>query len=228
MQRPIVISAILIAGAGAVALMARDAATRHAVLDATRDLAQATDIVAGRLVAAIERAYARTPLAVAAFAFGLMLPFAGLVTWLLRLCARFAARLLSQPADEARDTSQPHPVTIGWLDVGRDSPRRIRLAQDLHRIGQDADCDIRIDGEETGVLHAVIRRTPEREYHLIDISGSAEPAIRLNGAGIRMATLRDGDTITAGEMHAIFRHGSSGSAATRPSLRTGPPSGTHG
>ncbi len=95
---------------------------------------------------------------------------------------------------------------VGWLDVGRDSPRRIRLAGDLHRIGQDADCDIRIDGAETGALHAVIRRTPEREYHLIDISGSAEPAIRLNGAGFRIATLRDGDTITAGGMHAIFRH----------------------
>jgi hypothetical protein len=228
MQRRVVISAILIAGAGLVALTVRDDANKLAALQAVREISSAADAAAGRFASAIERAYARAPLAVVAFAFGLVLPVAGLVTWQLRLCARLVARSLSRPVHEPPDATPPLRAAVGWLDIGRDSPRRIHLAADLHRIGQDADCDIRIDGAGTGALQAVIRRTPEREYHLIDMSGPSEPAIRLNGASFRVATLRDGDTITAGEMHAIFRHTSNWPLATPTSSRTRPPSGSLG
>lgn len=228
MQRRVVISAILIAGTAAAALMSRDEATRHAVLDASRDAALAAEFAARRFTDALERAYARAPLAVLAFGFGLVLPIAGLAAWLLRLSARFIARLLSRPAAVARDAEVAHPGSVGWLDIGRDNPRRIRLARELHQIGHDADCDIRLDGAVAGTLHAVIRRTPEREYHLIDISGTAEPAIHLNGAGCRMATLRDGDTITGGGMHAIFRHGAAWPTAAQSPVRTGPPDGFNG
>lgn len=171
---------------------------------------------------AIERALARSPVAIIGVGFGLALPVLGIIACairgLWRMAQRFGAKRRDEPrtdmqAATANDKAPPSPRTgpvrpgPGWLDVTRPAPRQIPLASEIHRIGQDADSDLRIDGPDISGTHALIRRTPEREFHLIDVSGGPLALIAVNGELKRQVKLRDGDRIAVGSTQAVFRHG---------------------
>ncbi len=192
------------AGLALGGLAARNGSGPHELSLAT----QASDLVAATaavLSHAIERALARSPAAMIGIAFGLALPVVGVTLLLVRWLAAAALSLRLTQAQTARpEAPDSGPV---WLEVQRPRRHRILLGAELHRIGRDADSDLHVSGPDIADTHALIRRTSEQEFHLIDVSGAAGALIEINGQRRRQAALRDGDQIAVGSTQAIFHHG---------------------
>lgn len=186
------------AGAEARAVIALSDATHH------------IEIWSAAVTRAALKAADRNPAAAIAIAFGLALPVIGLVAWLVRTIVGRTGRLLrrigQEPDREPRTAPLPS-ARSGWLEVERPAPRRVSLTTELHRIGRDADSDTRVTGPHIAATHALIRRTPEREFHLIDVSGEASPIVEVNGQPCRRTALRDGDRIAVGGTSLVFRDG---------------------
>ncbi|MFM9941998.1 MAG: FHA domain-containing protein [Hyphomicrobiaceae bacterium] len=179
------------------------------------------------LTEAIDRAHIRTPAAVMVLAFGLTLPVVGLLLLILRWIGSVAGATPRLERTVAATVAPDRgPV---WLEVERPAPRNIPLAAEIHRIGRDADSEITVVGTDIAETHALIRRTPEQEFHLIDVSGAPNALIEINGERRWRAALRDGDRIAVGSTVAVFHHGVSNprppsrhTPRMQPELRTHP------
>lgn len=69
-------------------------------------------------------------------------------------------------------------------------------------IGAAATCDLRLGGEAMPALHSLITL----EDHEIELESiAAEPVLRINGAPVQGAILRDGDVIEIGEVELTAR-----------------------
>jgi pSer/pThr/pTyr-binding forkhead associated (FHA) protein len=72
------------------------------------------------------------------------------------------------------------------------------------RIGRHEDNDIRLTDSSVHRHHAVIERTPEEAFVIIDISGKDGNGVRINGARTAQAQLADGDVIELGRAKMKF------------------------
>ncbi|MEO1281254.1 MAG: FHA domain-containing protein [Pseudomonadota bacterium] len=75
---------------------------------------------------------------------------------------------------------------------------------DLLRIGREADNDIVLGSKTVHRYHAVIRRTRDAGYVLVDLSGTGGNGVHLNGERILDGQLRDGDQIVLGTARLKF------------------------
>ncbi len=165
----------------------------------------------------VDRSYRRSPAAIAVAAAGLALPLLGLVMLIARRIARAIARHRTTPAYLAAPSPQ---AGTAWLELDGATHRRMHLRAELSRIGRDADNDLTVTGPGIAATHAIIQRTPERDYLVVDVSGDIDPGLTVNGARCRHATLVDGDRIAFGPAAVTFRNGgpgNSGSIASHPS-----------
>jgi len=78
------------------------------------------------------------------------------------------------------------------------------LAGQVIRIGRHEDNDIRLTDSSVHRHHAVIERTPEEAFVIIDISGKDGNGVRINGTRTAQAQLADGDVIELGRARMKF------------------------
>jgi hypothetical protein len=145
----------------------------------------------------------RAPAVVTGLAAILMVPLLGTAVMGLRRTKRRAARQLKRTGPAKRSHELPRLARV-WIDV--DGPRRtrMRLSGEMLRIGRDEDNDLQL--EEAGVqrYHAVIQRTPDAEFVLLDVSGSKGRGTIVNGRRQSRARLNDGDQIQFGRTRVTF------------------------
>lgn len=232
-----VVLAVIVAATG---LWLGGATLRERLVDGSlvsvETLSLYAELASSKLRVAIERALVKDPVALIGVAFGLMLPVVGVLAVLLRWSRRMIGfgrgptmAALVEPAEPPTLAShRPRPGPC-WLDVTGAHARRIPLIAEIHRIGRDIDNDLRVAGPDIAATHALIRRTPEHEFHLIDVSGDPRSLLEVNGELKRQVRLRDGDRIGVGGVEAIFHHGYlpsqpgwSHSARPAPESRTTP------
>ncbi|MEO1206538.1 MAG: FHA domain-containing protein [Pseudomonadota bacterium] len=119
-------------------------------------------------------------------------------------------------ADDVTGRTAPNPagskleVSTGGV---RDDNGRLGDAQpdvyvfakgDMLRIGRESDNDIVLRSQTVHRYHAVVRRTRDAGYVLMDLSGAGGNGIQLNGERILDAQLRSGDKIVLGMAQLKF------------------------
>ena len=102
----------------------------------------------------------------------------------------------------------------------------IMFSGEMLRIGRHSDNDIALDHASVHRHHALIQRTPDQEFVLVDLTAGTGNVLLLNDRRVDRAALRDGDRITLGSAAVIFHRGAEapvGSLAPsiiRPSRRS--------
>ncbi|MEL7049272.1 MAG: FHA domain-containing protein, partial [Pseudomonadota bacterium] len=113
----------------------------------------------------------------------------------------------SQPSgidrDDRKAGGEAHKLPAGASGAAR--PEIYPFIQgDLLRIGREADNDIILKSKTVHRYHAVIRRSRDAGYVLIDLSGEGGNGVYVNGHRIHDAQLQDGDEFTLGKARLKF------------------------
>jgi hypothetical protein len=167
----------------------------------------------GQAFALFEEAYLRAPTLVLALTALLILPAVALIsvatravrTYRSRRVARRAARRGTDVDGASGDMLDAAGLPLrsqAWLTV--DGMGTVALAGQLARIGRHRDNDIRLADRSVHRRHAVIERTPEEAFVLIDVSGDARGGVRVNGQRTERVQLADGDVIELGRSRLKF------------------------
>ena len=154
--------------------------------------------------------YARAPALLIALCAFVVLPAVALLSLLVQLMAgrrrRWAAIRAAQlraadaePVGDMPATSEmPLWSEEAWLTVDGPGLRTLPLDSRLIRIGRDQENDVRLPDASVHRYHAVIERTPEAVFEIVDISGEDGNGVLINGARQSRARLCDGDVIKLG------------------------------
>ena len=158
--------------------------------------------------------YARAPALLIALCAFVVLPAVALLSLLVqwmagrrrRWAAIRAAQLRAADAEPVGDMPAHSEMPLwseeAWLTV--DGPgygpglRTLPLDSRLIRIGRDQENDVRLPDARVHRYHAVIERTPQAAFEIVDISGEDGNGMLINGARQSRARLCDGDVITLG------------------------------
>lgn len=178
-----------------------------------------------RVVDAVRRASARVAEAYEQSPVMVMgLGLAGALPWLATFIAimRALRRRAERRAIRAAPVIEPERLADkAWIDIG-DGADRVQLAfrGEILRIGRHSDNDIALEHNAVHRHHALIQRTPDDEFMLMDLTAGTGNAPLLNGRPVAHAALRDGDRIVLGEAILTFHLGAEAPAASvRPEAR---------
>jgi len=159
---------------------------------------------AGWLQRSVQRGFERQPAMMLAGALALALPTVALLAALMRGVWRLARR---------RERERPgEPVTSGrrtstaWIELETQRGTPIRIGE-LARLGSDDDCEIVVGGAGLAETHALIQRTSDYEFIIVDVSANEGAGVAVNGKPAHRSRLRDGDLIEIGAARAVFRLG---------------------
>jgi hypothetical protein len=166
--------------------------------------------------ALVEAGYARAPALVIALSAFIVLPVVALGSYLVHTAARrraqgAAIRAAQQRADTTEaaspmpaEQSMPLWAHEAWLTLEDGGTGTLPLAGQTIRIGRHQDNDIRLPDTTVHRYHAVIERTPEEAFVIVDLSGKQGNGIRINGERLARAQLNDGDVIELGRTRLKF------------------------
>lgn len=176
------------------------------------------------LAAALQAAYARAPAVVVGLGGLAAVP----VLVLLVLMSRGASRLARWLAGSGAVRTVRHaraverPSADAWIELAGRGREPVPIAGELLRIGRDVDNDLVLAGHDLESFHAVIARTPDAGFVVVDTSGGAGsgPGIAVNGRRLASSPLVDGDRIALGETAIIFHRGAR--AANAPAAPASP------
>jgi hypothetical protein len=183
---------------------------------------------AWRTGAQIVEAYQRYPVLVLGLAIAGALPLlAGIVALGRATRRRREKAVVRTPAvsdDRARIGDK------AWIEIapgagGTSAP--VLFSGELLRIGRHSDNDIALDHASVHRHHALIQRTPDQEFVLVDLTAGTGNVLLLNDRRVDRAALRDGDRITLGATGVTFHLGAEAPAgslapAANPSSRRTP------
>jgi hypothetical protein len=93
-----------------------------------------------------------------------------------------------------------------WIEVG-EGTAPVVFSGELLRIGRHSDNDIALDHASVHRHHALIQRTPDDEFILIDLTAGQGNKPLLNGKAVERAWLAAGDRISLGDAELTFRLG---------------------
>jgi FHA domain len=154
--------------------------------------------------------YKRAPALLIALCAFVVLPVVALISLLVqwtagrrrRSAAIRAAELRAADAEPVGDMPAASEMPLwceeAWLTVEGPGPRTLPLDSRLIRIGRDQENDVRLPDATVHRYHAVIERTPEAAFVIVDISGEEGNGVLINGARQSRARLCDGDVIKLG------------------------------
>ena len=140
--------------------------------------------------------------------------FALVIVPLIALAMLFARRLGNAWASgqantlrarRAADAAALPRLANAWIDVDGPGRRRLRIAGELVRIGRDEENDLRLEDPNVHRHHALIQRTADAEFVILDVSGMRGNGLAVNGRRLARASLRDGDLIELGTTRVRFR-----------------------
>lgn len=164
---------------------------------------------AWRAGAQVAELYQRSPILVIGLAIAGALPLLAGIVALGRALRRRRETAVTRPAAPVSEG-----VRIGdkaWIEFARESdgasPAPVIFAGEMLRLGRHSDNDIALDHASVHRHHALIQRTPDQEFVLVDLTAGTGNVLLLNDRSVDRAALRDGDRITLGEAVVTFHIG---------------------
>jgi len=180
----------------------------HAISNQDRQTSAGAALASAR--ALLAAGYERAPALLIALCAFVVLPVVALISLLVqwmagrrrRGAAIRAAELRAVAAEPVGDMPAASEMALwpeaAWLTVDGPGPRTLALDSRLIRIGRDADNDVHLPDATVHRYHAVIERTPEAAFVIVDVSGEHGNGVLINGARQSRARLCDGDVIKLG------------------------------
>jgi hypothetical protein len=160
-------------------------------------------------LALIQEAYLRAPTLVLALTALLVLPAVALISAATRAVRGYRSRRAAALSAGADSVPGDMPDAAGlpmrsqaWLTV--DGAGTVALAGQVARIGRHRDNDIRLADRSVHRRHAVIERTPDEAFLIVDVSGRNGGGVRVNGRRTERVQLSDGDVIELGRARLKF------------------------
>jgi hypothetical protein len=151
----------------------------------------------------IRQRLAHNPTLQLAGQFALMVSAVGVLAGLSRGIGRFRARRAFTSAAVAAEVNAPHAAA--WIEAPDGGGAPVTVGE-LLRIGDGDDCELALETAPAIGTCAIIQRTADCEYILLDVSaGGARLAV--NGAPSSRCRLIDGDRIEIGAARMVFRTG---------------------
>lgn len=159
-------------------------------------------------VTRVGQGYGRTPEMILGLGLALGLPVLWMISAMVRASARAYRRRqrLQSLRPAMRGSAMPANDGPAFLEISEGEGRRtLHLAHELTRIGCDRENEVPIDLRGVDQLHALIRRTFEADYLIVDVSRRGGPGVTINGERRRASRLKDGDCIGLGTAAVTFR-----------------------
>jgi FHA domain len=178
-------------------------------------LVAAFDWASNHARAILAAAYERAPALVMVLAALLIIPLTALVVLMAHAAHlgwrnRIERRTRSQPTPTFHPTRNatsadvpPWPVRA-WIAVDGMADTVLPDKQGLVRIGRHEDNDITLPHATVHRHHALIHRTPQSEYVIVDLSGRDGNGVLVNGHRQTEARLKAGDRIILGDINLRF------------------------
>jgi hypothetical protein len=139
----------------------------------------------------------------------LVLPAVALMAAASRAVRRYKSRRAAVRAGEAASMAGDMPDSAGlparsqaWLTI--DGVGTVALAGQIARIGRHRDNDIHLHDRSVYRHHAVIERTPDEAFLIVDVTGKDGSGVRVNGQRAERVQLSDGDVIEIGRAKLKF------------------------
>jgi hypothetical protein len=202
--------AALVIGAGALALS--DPAATVVLLRTAHDhLATGSAWLVRAATVSALTLHGREPIVALALIGAVLVP---LLALLGRACRRGVAAVpaWAPSSDGTPPDGRRRPGQVAWLaDPGL--PQRREMGE-LVRIGATEDCDI-VTAEGPPGIGALIQRTHDCEFFILDVGVNDGPRATVNGRPVRRARLSDGDRIEIGGFSATFRQPPRGAIVPR-------------
>ncbi len=176
------------------------------------DLQQVLEAAASRLDDMIRSGFARQPAAMLGIAGAAAVPMIALAAALFRVIGR--ARSRTVPASGRRDGAHGREwpaAGAAWIEIENRRGGRLDIGE-LTRIGRSVDCDLALGDASVDHTHALIRRTSDRGFVIIDVSAGDGAGVAVNGRRLRQGRLRDGDRIDLGAQCVVFHQAKVGVA----------------
>jgi hypothetical protein len=162
----------------------------------------------------VQDGYQRAPALVLVFSALLVLPVVAVISFVVHSTRRRRRREAALRAAQRRadagvkdmpgGAGAPAWPSQAWLTIEGARGGTMPLAGQVIRIGRHEDNDIRLADSSVHRHHAVIERTPEEAFVIIDVSGKEGNGVRINGARTAQAQLADGDVIELGRAKLKF------------------------
>lgn len=166
--------------------------------------------VVGQGIALLDSAYQRAPILVLVLSALVILPAVALISYAAHARSRRAAFRAAQRRAESGALIKEAPAAApawalqAWLTIEGRASGTMPLAGHHIRIGRHEDNDIRLADRSVHRHHAVIERTTEEVFVIVDVSGKDGSGVRINGAPSPRAQLADGDVIELGRAKLRF------------------------
>lgn len=146
--------------------------------------------------------FAETPAIVLGVAMALAIPP-------LAILGSFLRRGPGDKAVEFDDVPRSVPAR-GWQIEGslieaENGGDRHTIGHGLVRIGREDDNDVQLVHNTVHRYHAIIERTPEAEFVVMDVSGTGGNGVRINGERVAHCRLRGGELIEIGMVQLRFQ-----------------------
>lgn len=171
------------------------------------EIAAITASVSGWIARQTGIAYDYAPALTLGLLVAVSLPVLALIGMLARWRPNSGSQSLSLPAEERMRPLTPLPRQSGWLETVGAPAARFPIGREITRIGRAEDNDVRLSSASIHRYHAVVERSPEMAFTIVDVSGAAGNGIRVGGEPVRSALLHDGDTVELGAEKLRFRLG---------------------
>jgi hypothetical protein len=168
--------------------------------------------VAWQAGARVAEAYERSPVMVMGLGLAATLPWLATFVAIMRAVRRRAARRNV----DAHPVLDPAPLAAkAWIDIGEGAGRvPLAFTGEILRIGRHSDNDIALEHNAVHRHHALIQRTPDDEFVLMDLTAGTGNETLLNGRPAARAALKDGDRIVLGDTMLTFHLGVEAPAAS--------------
>lgn len=159
----------------------------------------------------ITAAYDRAPALVMVLAAMFIIPVIALLALLVHALRLHVALRLPKRLSVAERMDE-EPATADVIDLPRRAQLRVAggsattlpTGPSMVRIGRHEDNDIRLAHASVHRHHALIHRTPEDEYVIVDLSGREGNGVLVNGQRMPEARLAAGDEIVLGDVSLRF------------------------
>lgn len=162
--------------------------------------------------ARVAEAYERSPVMVMGLGLAATLPWLATFIAITRAVRRRAAR---RDVDAHMLLDSSPLAGKAWIEIGEGAERApLAFTGEILRIGRHSDNDIALEHDAVHRHHALIQRTPDDEFVLMDLTAGTGNETLLNGRPAARAALKDGDRIAFGNTILTFHLGVEAPAAS--------------
>lgn len=161
-------------------------------------VADLADTLATAVIEWAHHGYAKSPPVMIGLGALVAMPFLAVLGLLLR------ASLTPAPLARSDPEEAPAPTRQAWIEIEGQENSRLQIAGTMLRIGRQDDNDLCIQDSSVHRYHAVVYRSADTGYVVMDVGGENGNGIKLNDVPVAQAPLKPGDRLLLGQVPLLF------------------------